>query len=273
MLPLGSRALFLTSFLCLLATVAYMFVTTDRLGLGVLLAASIGMAFLGGAALAGTGAADRFVYTGDIDPSRHRPAAPSIAPVFAAVAAGCMVGGAALGAPLYAAGAVIALVAGIAWFGSSGKEGARHSADVAKRVSDQVTTPYGLPIAATGIVLLIAVSISRTLLAVSKTASWVLVLIFATAIFLGGIILATRPKISKRTMTIAVGAAILSIAALGAVGLAKGERKFGEHEGEGKEKTEKSVSSEKSEGSVSESVAEGSTEPVSAEPVEAETEQ
>ena len=76
--------------------------------------------------------------------------------------------------------------------------------------------------------------------AVGQVFNPVIVLIFATAVFLGGIVLATKPKLSRRTMSIAIGVAVVSIAVMGAVGLAKGERKMGEHHGG--EKTEKPVS-------------------------------
>lgn len=237
MFSLGSRSLFITSALSFVAAIVYAGQSTDRLGLAVLMTAALLSAFLGGAAVVGTGAADRFVFTGDIDPSRSVAVPASFAPICAAVGAGCVVGGAALGASLYAAAGVIALAAGVAWFVSAGRESPNFVPAVAKRVSDGITVPIGLPVAAFGLIAIIAISISRTLLAVSKTASWIIVLIFAAAIFFGGILLAMRPRLTKRMMTIAIAVTIAAIALMAAAGLIAGQRSFEHHEKHG-EKTE-----------------------------------
>lgn len=233
MFTLGSRSLFVTSALSFIASLVYASQSTDRLGLAVLVGAAVLSAFLGAAAVVGTGAADRFVFTGDIDPARSVAVPSSFAPICAAVGTGCVVGGAALGAPLYAAAIVIAVVSGVAWFVSAGREGANYVPAAARRVSDGITVPVGLPLAAFGLIAVIAISISRTLLAVSKTASWIIVLIFAAAIFFGGILLALRPRLTKRLMTAGIAVTVVAIAAMAATGLIAGQRSFEHHEKSG----------------------------------------
>lgn len=233
MFTLGSRSLFVTSVLSFLASLVYAGQSTDRLGLAVLMTAALLSAFLGAAAMVGTGAADRFVFTGDIDASRFVAVPSSFAPICVAVGAGCVVGGAALGAPLYAAAIVIAAASGVAWFVSAGRQNPNYVPAVADRVSDGIAVPFGLPVAAFGLIAIIAISISRTLLAVGKTASWIVVLIFAAAVFFGGILLALRPRLTKRMMTIGVAVTVAAVVAMAATGLIAGPRKFEHHEEKG----------------------------------------
>lgn len=246
MFNLGSRALFVTSALALVASLFYAGLSTDRLGLALLFGAAVLAALLGGAGVVATGAADRFVFTGDIDPGRQVPVPSSAAPICAALGAGCLIAGAALGAAFVAAGIAIGVASGIAWFVSSGRQGPAYVPAVARRVSDSITVPFGLPVAATGLILILAVSISRTLLSVSKTASWIIVLIFAAAVFFGGILISLRPKITRRTMVAAITVTVLAVGAMAAVGLANGERKFEHHEKHGGKsaKTEKATAVE-----------------------------
>ena len=230
MFTLGSRSLFVTSVLSFVASVVYAGQSTDRLGLAILVTAAVLSAFLGAAAMVGTGAADRFVYTGDIDASRSVAVPSSFAPICAAVGTGCLVGGAALGAPLYAAAIVIAGASGVAWFISAGQQNPNYVPAVAKRVSDGIAVPFGLPVVAFGLIAIIAISISRTLLAVGKTASWIVVLIFAAAVFFGGILLALRPRLTRRMMTLGVAVTVVAVVAMAAAGLIAGQRKFEHHE-------------------------------------------
>lgn len=246
MFNLGSRALFVTSALAFVASLFYARLSTDRLGLSLLLGATVLAASLAGAGVVATGAADRFVFTGDIDPGRSTVVPPSLAPICAALGVGCLIAGAALGAAFVGAGIAIGVASGIAWFVSSGREGPAYVPAAARRVSDSITVPFGLPVAATGLILILAVSISRTLLAVSKTASWIIVLIFAAAVFFGGIIIAMRPKITRRVMVVAITVTVLAVGAMAAVGLANGERNFEHHEKHGEGHSEKSVKGEKS---------------------------
>ena len=245
MFNLGSRALFVTSALALVASLFYAGLSTDRLGLSLLLGATVLAALLGGAGVVATGAADRFVFTGDIDPGRSTPVPSSPAPIFAARGAGCLIAGAALGAAFVAAGIAIGIASGIAWFVSSGRQGPAYVPAAARRVSDSITVPFGLPVAATGLILILAVSISRTLLAVSKTASWIIVLVFAAAVFFGGIIIAMRPKITRRMMVAAITVTVLAVGAMAVVGFANGERSFEHHEKSGGGHSEKSAGTQK----------------------------
>jgi hypothetical protein len=244
MINLGSRILFVTSGLSLVAALVYASQSTDRLGIAVLFGAAILSGFLGAAGIVGTGAADRFVFTGDVDQARNVAVPSSFAPICAALGAGCVVGGAALGAPFWVAGAVIVAAAGVGAYVSAGRQGPAYVPAVARRVSDGITLPFGLPVAVTGLIAVTAIAISRTLLAVNKTASWIIVLIFAAAVFFGGIILASRPKISRRMMVVAVTVTVLAVGAMGAAGLISGKRNFEHHEkgGEG-HSTEKTVES------------------------------
>lgn len=263
MFNLGSRALLITSALALVASLAYAATSTDRLGLALLAGACVLASVLAGAGVVGTGAADRFVFTGDVDPARSVAVPSSFAPICAALGVGCVVVGAALGAPFYAAAIAVGVASGVSWFVSAGRQGPAYVPAVARRVSDSITVPFGLPVAATGLILIIAASISRTLLAVSKTASWIIVLVFAAAVFFGGILIAMRPRITRRMMVAAITVTVLSVAAMAVVGLAQGERSFEHHEKAGEGHSEKAGDGAKvTEGE--ETGADASAEPASA---------
>jgi plastocyanin len=71
--------------------------------------------------------------------------------------------------------------------------------------------------------------LSRILLAVPETASWVIALVVAALLMVGASIAAVRPAISARTLTAALAIGGLLMIGGGLVAAAKGERHIEEH--------------------------------------------
>ncbi len=103
-----------------------------------------------------------------------------------------------------------------------------------------------MPIALLAVIGLVAISVSRTFLAVSHSAAWVVGIVAALAVFVGAMILAAAPKLSKKaTMAVAAIGAVC-ILAMGAYGLAKG--KYEGHKEGGAEHSAESGETHSSEG-------------------------
>lgn len=229
MFSLGSKAFFATTAFALACAVVYANVSTDRVGVVVLIAAGLVSAMLGVTALGATGAADRFAITGT-DEDRNRPAGASGAPFVAALGLGAVAVGAAAGIELVVVGLVLLAVAVVVWFLGAWREHPAYARVLSPRISDRLTLPVGLPVIALVLILLAAFSISRTLLASSKNGATVVALVVALVVFALGFVLAARPALSPRFTNAMVFLGVVAVGAMLVVGLAKGEREFEEHE-------------------------------------------
>ena len=232
MFNLGTRAFFATAAAAFVLGLAYAFNSSDVGGFVLLLCASLAAAFLGAVSLAATGTADRFTLAGVQDLRAGRAPRPSAVPMLAAVGLGVAALGAALGVAAYVGGLVVLAVSAIGWFMASWREHPDHVAALRPRVADRFSLPFGMPIAVTALIAVIAISISRILLSVSKDSATVVALVLALLIFGTGFVIASRPKLDRRFLTGLVVVALGAIVTLGIIGIANGEREFGEHETE-----------------------------------------
>ena len=129
-------------------------------------------------------------------------------------------------------------VGGVGWFMATWREHPDHIAALRPRVADRFSLPFGMPIAVTALIGIIAVSISRIFLAVSKNSATVAALIIALVIFGAGFVIASRPKLDRRFLTGLIVVALAAVVTLGIVGAAKGERDFEHHGTETEHATE-----------------------------------
>lgn len=229
MLSLGTKAFLLFSLTALITGVLYSFGSSDRFGVTVLLVAC-GVAFtLGLAAVAGTGPKALSI-SGPEGPLGNRPATPTSAPVLGAVGFGCLVLGSALGTYYFAAGLAVLGFAAIAWFMTSFRENPAHLPAVSTRVGERFAVPFGMPLTVIALIAITAISLSRVLLAVSKNNAALVAIVVALLGLLIASVAASRPRLDRKLVQALAVIATLAVLALGAVGLAKGERKFGEGE-------------------------------------------
>ena len=225
MFNLGSKAFFGIAAVSFIAAVVYSFTSSDYSGAVMLLMATAAVVGLGLAALAGTGSADRFALTQQEQSSAD---GPSAAPLIAALGLGFVGLSLALGVAALTAGLIVGAVALIAWFSAAWRSHPDMVSSMQPRISDRFGLPFGMPLAVLGIIAIVAISVSRTLLATSKTGSWILAAILGVVIFACLIVWAWKPdsKVLRQALVVIL---VAGVVALAVVGLASGERKF--HEG------------------------------------------
>lgn len=229
MLTLGSKTFFGGSIVALACAIGVAIGTSDQSTILLFVVTSLALSLLGGAVLYGAGASDRYSYSGGEDLRPARTPDPTVTPMICALSVGGTVLGIALGAPYLLMGGASVAVCLAAWFSESWKDHPDYYGQVTKRVSNYVALPFGMPLALLAIIGLVAISVSRTFLAVSHSQAWVLAIVVALLVLVAAIVLASAPKMNKRTSmaVAAVGAAL--VLAMGVYGLAQGTHKSGEH--------------------------------------------
>jgi hypothetical protein len=229
-LSAGTRAVAALSAVSLLLFIAVATATGDRLAVTLLFFAVPAFAALAGAVVATSGVGDRAALAGAA--AAPRPVAGrSFGPVVVALGAGVLVLGAALGIVAYAAGAGLLAFGGLLWFSAAWRDHPHYRPAVSSRVSDNFSMPFGLPVAALVFIGVVAIALSRPLLAASKDGSPIVAILVAALILVGGVVAAAMPKRSTRTTFLAALVLFLiAVLAIGLFGWIKGERET-EHEG------------------------------------------
>ncbi|MDQ1374626.1 MAG: hypothetical protein QOJ09_1964, partial [Actinomycetota bacterium] len=151
-------------------------------------------------------------------------ARPSPWPLMAALAVGLAALGMAEGAGFAIGGLVLALLVVGGWTAQVWTEHAGWTPRLGARMGQRVMVPGLLPVVALLTVALIAISLSRVLLAVSKDGSVIVAMVAAVTILTTCAVVAYRPRIGPGGLLglIAVGAVIAGTA--GVFGAAAGER-------------------------------------------------
>jgi plastocyanin len=155
---------------------------------------------------------------------------PSGVPLLAAVAAGVFALGLAVGPALIWIGLVLAVITAGSWLAQCFREDPSYTPREGERVSQRLLAPVGLPVLAVGLILVIVASVSRVLLAVSKNASVAIAFGLAVLVLVFFFIVASRPRLSRMTLTLLSGAALAAVIAAGSAGAASGYRTFEKHE-------------------------------------------
>jgi plastocyanin len=143
-------------------------------------------------------------------------------PVLAGVAGGLFMLGLIEHALFTWAGAFVAVLAGAGWLARAASEA------TGRHIS---LYPLGLPMLGLATIASIMFFLSRVLLAVSETASWVIALLVGAVILGIASIAAVRPNVSSRTMAAVLAIGTVFMVASGLVAAAVGEREI-EHHGE-----------------------------------------
>ena len=141
-------------------------------------------------------------------------------PVVGAVALGLVMLGL-IEHPLFSWGGVLlGMAAGAGWLASSAAE------TTGRPVS---LLPIGLPVLGLVTIASVMYFMSRILLAVSETASWVFALLVGVVIMGGASIAAVRPRISGRSLAATLAAGSLLMVGGGVAAAARGEREIEVH--------------------------------------------
>jgi hypothetical protein len=222
----------------------------DHVGFSALMAFALAMVVLG-LITSGTrdGSAEALAARNAVDVSQvAAPAQPigySIWPMFAAISGALVLVGTAFSSFLFYAGLIGLVIAGFEWVVRSwteskalaaGADGSGLSAHDGLR--EQVLSPIELPLVVVLAIAVVAVAISRVLLAVPKNGAVFVIIIVAAVVFGLANLLARRPELSRTVViwVLVVGGVILIGSGI-AAGIS-GEREIEEHhaeEGHGEE--------------------------------------
>ncbi|MBA3654787.1 MAG: cupredoxin domain-containing protein [Actinobacteria bacterium] len=132
----------------------------------------------------------------------------------------------AVGASWLAVAIAAALVPTVGWLASTWRAHPSFSPRVRQRVSDRLVAPVAMPVLGVLAALFIAAMVSRVLLAIPTTASWVTALIVAATLLAVLWFISSRPRLRSSAL-VGIGAvAVLAMTAAGAIGARAGEREF-----------------------------------------------
>lgn len=233
MLSLPSKLLFALAGLALALAAGYGIAVTERSGIAVLVSAAVAAAVLGLAFLATPDTAP-FV-TADAPPPERRattpgaPARGSIFPLLAALSVGVIAVGLAVGASVGFIGIGLFAVAGLGWFSRSWADHPSWTPRVRERVDYRFLVPVGLPLLTLLLVLVIAFSMSRVLLAVDKNVASVIAIVVAVVLLAGFAAIAAKPSLRSGAMTTLAVVSGLAVIGAGVAGAVQGERHFEVH--------------------------------------------
>ncbi len=220
----------LTAFTTALAMLVAV-LTPDRIAVTLLFLAAFCFGLVTAAGRNATGHNDRVALLG-ASRAANRPPRNSYAPALAAIGAGALVLGAALGAIAYAVGGFVLLVAGGLWLSDTWREHPLATPKQSAQVSRSFSLPFVMPILSLVLIAFVAISFSLVFFSFPENRSWIVASTVATLIFGGAFVLAFLPAKATRAKFLSLVALLtVAIAALGVIGLLRGSA---EHEAEGK---------------------------------------
>lgn len=166
-------------------------------------------------------------------PLTRAPVGPNFMPALAAFGFVIMLVGLATRTPLYAtSGLVVELVAGFVWTLRTWAERATGDDAVNSELYHRFIDPLRTPVLAIVSVAVVAIGLSRVLLAVSKTNSVLVFGLVAALFFIVAAVLALRPDSARSVTTSLVIVGAIAIVIAGVIGAVSGERKIEEHHSE-----------------------------------------
>ncbi|HUR49757.1 MAG TPA: cupredoxin domain-containing protein [Acidimicrobiales bacterium] len=213
--------------------VAFGVAVGEETGTALLIGAGLA-AGIGGLAIVGTQGRDVPAVEGGRQPASLASSGSSVWPFACGIAALLIATGLATGRGLVTLGMAAAMVAGVGWFAQSWAAHPSWTDEQNERVSARLILPIVLPLGVTALVLTIAVSFSRILLAVDSNTSVLLALVAALLILGTGVLVAVRGLGRSAILSLlTVGA--MATAGVGVGGAVAGERDFHHKGGESAE--------------------------------------
>lgn len=163
-------------------------------------------------------------------PLTRAPVGPNFMPALAAFAFVVMLVGLATRTPLYATvGLVVAIIAGFVWTLRTWAERATGDETANTELYHRLIDPLRTPVIALLSIGVVAIGLSRVLLAVSKTNSVIVFGVIAALFFIVATVLAIRPSSARSVTTVLVILGAIAVIVAGVLGAVHGEREFEEH--------------------------------------------
>lgn len=171
--------------------------------------------------------------TGDVAPSQG-PTEASWWPVASALGVGVFIVGLGTSRAIWIVGLAILAVVAFEWMLSAWSDRATGDPEVNRALRRQVMGPIEVPVVALAGVAVVALAISRVLLAVSASAAVWIAGAVALAVLLLGWLFAARPELGRGLLGAVVAISAIGIIAAGVVSAAVGQRDF-HHEEHGED--------------------------------------
>lgn len=166
----------------------------------------------------------------DTVPVTRPPVGANFMPALAAFGFVVMLIGLATRTPVYATvGLVIVLVSGFVWTLRTWAERATGDDTANTELYHRFIDPLRTPVLALLSVAVVAIGLSRVLLAVSKSNSVIIFGLVAALFFIVATVLAIRPSSARSVTTVLVVLGALAVIVAGVLGAVHGERDFEEH--------------------------------------------
>ena len=237
MFSLASKLLFGIAAAAVAMAIGYGFDVDERAGVAIFVFVAVAAA-TAAVALAGSTVPDIPPdVPADAPPPQRQGTSPAPTPpgtgwtLPAAVSLAMVAAGAAVSWHLVVAGVLVLVLAVGGWLGAVWRLHPSWTPRVRSRVSTRLLVPVGLPLATVGLALLIAASVSRIFLAVSKNGAVLASLLVALVVFGTCAWVASRPRLASSAVIALSAVAATSMIGAGIAGAVAGERKF-EHHGE-----------------------------------------
>lgn len=203
---------------------------------GAILLAFVGIAALAALlAVVGGGVVDVAPYVpADAPAPERRKTTPGEAgrasawPLAAAAAVAVLAVGAATNAPTLDAGIVAVVLATLGWFAKAWTDHPTWTRRVSGRVNDRFVAPLGMPVVAFVTAAVIAISVSRILLAINEKVAPVIALSVAVLVLFACAWVASRPRVTSSALVALLAIAGVSVIGAGIAGATQGERRFEE---------------------------------------------
>lgn len=161
------------------------------------------------------------------------PAGLSWWPMLTALGTGVVVVGLVFSNALFWGGVAVLIIAAVEWTARAWSERATPDAALSAEYRGRLLQPVEVPLASLLIIAIVAIAISRVLLAVPQSAAVYIIIALAAAIFGVANLLARRPDLKGRVLGTVVFLSMLAIIAAGIAGGIAGPRDIEEHHGEG----------------------------------------
>jgi hypothetical protein len=228
-LSLGTKSLFGLGLVAFAVSLVYGVDTSEGAGTTILAFIAAGAFALGAAVM--TVGPDRAPRVNPDSPLTHNPAMggrpqfPAPWPLIGAVAVGFLGVGAATSAVVVVAGIVVAVAAFLGWTFQAWSEHPIFTARFGARLSDRLLVPIGLPVGVFVLIAIIALSISRVLLAVPVTGSRVVAIVVAVLVMASAFFIVSQERMARAALALLSVFALVAVVAAGVAGLAYGNRK------------------------------------------------
>ncbi len=232
MITTGAKFWFGLTFFTLVAAVTY-FVGSggEEFGSVVLSAATIA-SFVVGATCAGLRDGNLQTPGGRsvaVGATPRRSAGPAPWPALGAVGVAVSLVGLAGGNALLYVGMGIMAVVLVEWMVQGWAERSTADADHNRELRNRLMQPVEFPVLAAATIALVVLSLSRVLLALSKTGSTVIAIVIASVILLVAFVVAARPRISSALLSALLVVSAVGLIAGGITSAVIGEREIEKH--------------------------------------------